>query len=305
VIAVALIVVAAFLSVGGVMIATGDQPAPTGEVLAARQAGPAGSVPPPSASATGEDTPAAGAPATPTTTPVPPTPVPATPVPSTPTSPPSATPATTPPAVSSAQDAIEVGRAELRAWHGSLGELRLQVIVAVRNTGSSWARLTRSASSYEVYDSSHRQVAGGVFTAALPEVIGPGETAYLVDTLSLAFGKPTDFVSSSTRVETATATQLNERLTVTSISLSTGADQSLRARGEVRNDGDAPARSIVAGVVVLDQSGRPLAAVYDLTDTGELAPGATVGFDTEYPGAPPVPDGAAGQVMGYGFTTGE
>jgi hypothetical protein len=198
-----------------------------------------------------------------------------------------------------------VGRAELRAWRGSLGELRLQVIVAVRNTGSGWRRLTRSMSRYEVYDQSHRQVAGGLFTAALPEVIGPGGTAYLVDTLSLAFGKPTDFVSSRTTVSAATAAQPTDRLTVSSISISTGADQSLRATGEIRNDGDVPARSIVAGVIVLDQGGRPLAAVYDLSDAGDLAPGATAGFDTEYPGAPSVPDGATAQVIGYGFTTGD
>jgi hypothetical protein len=191
----------------------------------------------------------------------------------------------------------------LGTWRGAFGELRLQVIVKVRNGGPSWVRLTRSASSYDVHDRAHRIVASGIFTVALPEVIGPGETAYLVDTLSLAFGKPGDFVSSKAVVRAAPAEPPGVRLSVTSVAISTGADQSLRAVGQVRNDGTVTARSIIAGVIVLDRDGRPLAAVYDLTDTGVLEPGETIRFDTEYPGAPPIGPQSVARIIGYGFTT--
>jgi hypothetical protein len=193
----------------------------------------------------------------------------------------------------------------LLTWRGVLGELRLQVIVPVRNGGSGWIRLARSASSYEVYDRAHRTVASGIFTISLPEVIGPGETAYLVDTVSVAFGRPTDFASSKTHVGAAPADAPGARLSVTSIAISTGSGGGLRAVGEVRNDGDSTAESIVAGVVVLGGSGRPLGAVYDLTDAPQLEPGATIPFDTEYPGAPPVGTESAGRLVRYAFTTGD
>jgi hypothetical protein len=291
-IAVAALAVFAFIAVSGVMIATNGTPRPTGGVLAARQEGP-------------------GARATPRVVPasqaqiVPATPVPATPAAASPTGAPTPPPAATPSVSPSPEGGIAVGQASLRTWRGAVGELRLQVIVPVRNAGSDWMRLTRSASTYEVYDRAHRSMAGGIFTIALPEVVGPGETAYLVDTLSLAFGKPSDFASSKAVVTAAPAAPPSVRLSVTSIALSIGTDRGLRAVGEVRNEGGVTARSIVAGVVVLDGGGRPLAAVYDLTDTGELEPGARISFDTGYPGAPPVGAEAATRLAGYGFTTGD
>jgi hypothetical protein len=178
----------------------------------------------------------------------------------------------------------------------------LQVILAVRNDGSTWLRLPRSASSYQVHDRAHRTVASGIFTLSLPEVVGPGATAYLVDTLSVAFGEPGDFASSKAVVSSTPADPPDVHLAVTSAAISVGEDRSLRAVGEVRNDGEGIARSIVAGVVVLDDRGRPLASVYDLTAAPELVPGATMSFDTEYPGAPPVRQESAGRLLGYAFT---
>ena len=193
----------------------------------------------------------------------------------------------------------------LRTWRGSLGELRLQVIVGVRNGGTAWMRLTRSASTYSVYNASHRVVAGGVFTTALPEVIGPGQTGYLVDTLSVAFGNPKDFARSRVKVSASPTQPPQTHLVVSSVSISMSADRGLKAGGEVRNDGESTVRSIVAGVVVLDGKGRPLAAVYDLTDAPQLDPGATIAFETEYPGAPPVGPESAAKLLGYAFTTGD
>ena len=179
------------------------------------------------------------------------------------------------------------------------------MIVPVRNTGSAWARLTRSASSYDVRDRAHRTVASGVFTMAMPEIVGPGQTGYLVDTLSIAFGRPGDFVSATAVVRGMPAQQPAARLSVRAIAISTGVDHGLRAAGVVANDGAVAVQSVVAGVVVLDRAGNPLSAVYDLVASPELGPGATIAFETEYPGAPPVGSEMAGTVLGYGFTTTE
>ena len=68
------------------------------------------------------------------------------------------------------------GRPVIRTWTGSYGEVRVQVILPVRNTGPGWLQLPRSRSLYRILDSQGRDVAGGVFTAAMPEFIGPGGT---------------------------------------------------------------------------------------------------------------------------------
>jgi hypothetical protein len=266
---------------GGIVMATPSRPGPTGQVLGARQAGPGASVTPVLAVTTPmvSLTPSAVA----TVSPIP-----------------SETAAPTPAA--SSTGGVTVGQPTVRTWRGALGELRLQVIVAVKNQGSSWMRLTRSASTYEVYDRSHRTVASGIFTAALPEVIPPAETAYLVDTLSVVFGDPKEFATSKANVTATPAEPPDVQLSITSVEISTGEDYGLRAIGEARNDSDVPARSVVAGVVVLDQAGEPISAVYDLSDIGQLGPRETGEFDTEYPGAPPI-DESGVRLIRYCFAS--
>jgi hypothetical protein len=282
-IAVAVMTVSSVVAVGGIVIGTADRPGPTGAVLGARQAGPGASATPVLAATT------------PMASRSPSAVVTVSPVPSK-----TATPTPAP----SSTGGMSVGQPAVRTWRGALGELRLQVIVAVKNEGSSWMRLTRSASTYEVYDRSHRTIASGIFTAALPEVIPPAETAYLVDTLSVVFGDPKDFATSKAKVTAIPAEPPDVRLSITSVDISTGEDHGLRAIGEARNDGDVSARSVVAGVVVLDQAGQPISAVYDLSDIGQLGPRETGEFDTEYPGAPPV-DESGVRLVRYCFTSGD
>jgi hypothetical protein len=143
-------------------------------------------------------------------------------------------------------------------------------------------------------------VAEGVFTAAMPEVIGPGETAYLVDTLSATFVDPREFRTAEATVDAIAAAKPDLTLSVGEIELSKGPGGGLRATGVVRNDGVTGARSVVAGVVAIGPDGQAIGAVFDLTDVGNLEPGEAVAFDTEYPGAAPV-EGNPPEIIGYAF----
>jgi hypothetical protein len=281
-IAVAVMAVSSVVAVGGIVIGTAGRPGPTGAVLGARQAGPGASATPVLAATTPM---ASRSPSVVTVSPVP-------------------SKTATPTPAASSTGGMSVGQPAVRTWRGALGELRLQVIVAVKNQGSSSMRLTRSASTYEIYDRSHRTIASGIFTAALPDVIAPAETAYLVDTLSVVFGDPKDFATSKAKVTATPAEPPDVQLSITSVEISTGEDYGLRAIGEARNDGDVPARSVVAGVVVLDQAGQPISAVYDLSDIGQLGPRETGQFDTEYPGAPPINETGV-RLVRYCFTSGD
>jgi hypothetical protein len=290
------------LVIGGAVLATTGRPGPTGEVLSAV------ATPRPTVAETRQPSSAAGAGGATTSRPSPAGELSATITPSATTTPSAATSSATPvPAstqvpspVSGAQ--VSVDAPVLHVWRGAYGELRLQVIVRVRNTGSDWAALTRAASTYQVLDGRGRVSTSGVFTAALPEVVAPGGQSFLVDTVSVAFGRPADYISARADIHTGPAVEPRDLLVVSGVQISTSAEGGLRAVGEIQNAGDLVARSIIAGVVVLDPEGRPLAAVYDLTDTGDLNPGASIRFDTDYPGAPPVDGGSNASLIGLAFT---
>jgi hypothetical protein len=192
----------------------------------------------------------------------------------------------------------------IRTWTGRFGETRVQIILPVRNTGGGWLQLPRSRSTYLINNSEGLEVATGVFTAALPEFVGPGDTAYLVDTLSVAFADPREFRSATTSVDAVEVAQPDTVLSVDGIELSKGPDGGLRATGAVHNEGGTTARSVVAGVVAIGEDGQAVGALFDLTDVGDLEPGATVEFDTEYPGAPPIDGSAPGEVIGYAYPSG-
>jgi hypothetical protein len=196
------------------------------------------------------------------------------------------------------EPAFQLGDATAVTWEGALGEMRMEVIVPVRNVGSSWIQLPRSASRYSVLDKRGREVAGGVFTAALPAAIGPSSVGYLVDTVSVAFITPSGTPTVKADVEAVAVEPPNTDVVVTDLAASTGASGGLRVTGLVHNQGERPVEWVMAGAVLLDQEGRPLAAVYDPAGGGRLEPGAALAFDTEYPGAPPPPDGAGTTLVG-------
>jgi hypothetical protein len=140
-----------------------------------------------------------------------------------------------------------------------------------------------------------------VFTASLPETLGPSQIGYLVDTVDVAFLAPNASPSVKAEVEAIAASRPTGKLFVADLAASKGASGGLRVTGRVRNNGTLATDWVVAGAVLLGQNGRPLAAVYDLSDVGRLDPGAALGFDTEYPGAPPPSTAAGTTLVGIAF----
>jgi hypothetical protein len=199
---------------------------------------------------------------------------------------PSATPAT--PAAGDV--VVHVDKGTVRTWTGPYEESRIQVIVPVRNRGTDWVALPRSTSRYRVTDGRGRELASGLFTVALPGIIGPNQTAYLVETVSAVFvgGSGTPTVEAA--VVAAPAARPAASLKVTDLRAMTSPDGGLRLIGVVRNDGPAATGWLIAGGVLIDARGRPVGAVYDPGRVGPLPAGASATFDTAYPGAPPPPD---------------
>jgi hypothetical protein len=211
--------------------------------------------------------------------------------------------ATNEPAQTQVQPKLElsVGEAAVRTWNGPYGETRLQVIVPVRNDDARWLTLPRSSSTYRIIDQERREVARGVFTASLPASIGPGDTGYLVDTVSVTFVDPSGAQSVVADVHAILADPPVASVSVSELSATTGRGGGLRVTGQVRNEGSTTTGWIMAGAVALAQDGTPMGAVYDPTDIGLLEPGEVTTFDTEYPGAPPPQTGVIDALVGVAF----
>lgn len=205
--------------------------------------------------------------------------------------------------VAQGEPALTLGRIAVRTWEGPNGETRLQVIQPVRNDDHRWVHLPLSLSTYRIATPDDREVASGIFTAALPATIAPGETGYLVDTVSVAFVDPTASDSVETEVRAVATDPPAGALSVSELRAVVGVEGGLRVTGRVQNDGPEATRWVIAGAVVLAPNGRPLGAVYDPSDVGRLGPGQTRGFDTEYPGAPPIAAGVAAVLDGVAFET--
>ncbi|MBA2717702.1 MAG: hypothetical protein H0U52_00475 [Chloroflexi bacterium] len=198
---------------------------------------------------------------------------------------------------------MSVGRPALRSWTDSFGRSRIQVIVEVRNDAAGWVTFPSAASTYRIMDGA-REVALGAFTA-LAAVTGPGETAYLVDTISVAAGDLTPRLSAEQNVVAVPTNRPAVTLSISRLRLTDGIGGGVRATGLVRNDGDEATRTVIAGVIALDRDGRPLAAVFDTTDVGQLNPGDARRFTTDAnPGGPPVTTGGIGELVGVAFEAG-
>jgi hypothetical protein len=215
-------------------------------------------------------------------------------------------PATATPAQAQPQTkpAISLGDAVVRTWKGPYGETRLQVIVPLRSDDSRWLRLPRAQSTYRVVDGAGREIASGVFTAALPAAVGPGEAAYLVDTVSVAFENPTGSPVVDVDVSATATDRPISALSVSDLRATIGTGGGLRVTGRVHNVGTLASAWVMAGAVALGPDGSPLGAVYDPTDIGRLEAGQTLPFDTEYPGAPPLSAGLAHDLVGMAFEAG-
>jgi hypothetical protein len=196
---------------------------------------------------------------------------------------------------------IAVGQVAIRTWQDSFGRSRLQIIVPVRDDDTRWAAFPTARSTYRILDNA-REIASGTFTA-LPTVIGPGATAYLVDTINVP--ALTRRLSATSDVSVVATEPPALSLSVTGLRLTSGIGGGMRATGRVHNDGAATSGLVVAGAIALDRHGTPLAAVYDAIDVGRVEPGEARPFATDYdPGAPPVSANTIGELLGVAFEAG-
>lgn len=196
--------------------------------------------------------------------------------------------------------AVSMGLPAVRTWRDSFGRSRLQIIVPVRNDDAGWVHIVGKSSTYRIMDAAG-EAASGTFVA-LPASIGPGETAYLVDTMSVPGIELKRNLSAEPDVVSLPTEPPPIRLSITGLRLVSGVGGDMRATGLVHNQGETATRRVIAAAIALAPDGRPLGAVYDTFDIGRLEPGEARSFVTDYhPGGPPIVDTIIPKLIGAAF----
>jgi hypothetical protein len=188
----------------------------------------------------------------------------------------------------------EAGRLEttgqhLAVWEDAFGAVRAEVVVTLRNTGGSPVEVALSTATWTVVDDAGEEVASGRFAHAFPPVVEPGGEAYLVDGVSAAFAEADELTQLEVRVlgQSAGERDAPVPLEVKNLDWSPTEDGGVTVSGQVENASTEAVREASVAVLLRNDSGEILAAVYDVA-IGPLAAGDSRPFDTAYPGTPPV-----------------
>ena len=202
-----------------------------------------------------------------------------------------------------AEPAVDVSQAVAWSWTGD-GATRGHVVASVTNEGDTLVALDGAGTPYEVRDERGDIVTTGRFTYPMPTTIGPGETAWFVDTMAAIFVEPEgDWTLSVDPQLTLTAAPA-ARYPVSDVAWNVNSDGVLLATGRVTNDTAEAATQPIVAVILLDTRGRPLAGLYDLNDAAMLEPGETRAFETDYPGAPPLDPALVAEVVAFAYEAG-
>ena len=207
----------------------------------------------------------------------------------------------TPPVTGASTGDARVARAVAPAWRDRSGSVRAQVVVEVVNRGKGLLLLAPSTTTYEIRTRSGSPLHAGLFAYAFPHVIGPNESAYLIDTVDLDFVTPADVGSVRATVRARPAAGRPTALRVSGVSWTTGPDGGIVVSGSVANTSPRNVTRGVLGVVLLGARGEILGGVYDITHVGTIGAGRRVSFRTGYPGTPPVPAASVRSVRAFAF----
>jgi hypothetical protein len=168
---------------------------------------------------------------------------------------------------------VRSGRTSVRYIDGNL-----YVAAEVRNVGD--VPVVVRGGPYTLLSGSGKVVAGGTFVWAIPRVIAPGRSAYLVDSQFSMQATPGLTLRFAPEVAvTAASTIPDLRVTaarVRGVSVDPGAD--VEVSGLLQNPGTHRATAPLIGVLLLDGRGRAFAGGVYAPSLPIIAPGQVVSF---------------------------
>jgi len=168
------------------------------------------------------------------------------------------------------EEAYEITYSNATTYTNSIGTTWLQVITEIENTGT--ADLYFSSGSYDLEDENGKLVSSSSMVSTYPQVIAPGEKAYMYEETTLdnpVDGKLT--VLPRPKVKKATVENIRYELADDDIS-------GLKALGRVENTDDEAGSMVYIVLILKDSDGTPIGQMFTIL-TDDLNPGDKIGFE--------------------------
>lgn len=164
----------------------------------------------------------------------------------------------------------EITTAYANAYRNSLGEVWVQVMIAVKNTSDTVLCLDYSNVTVLVSEEERQELS---YVLAFPSIIGPGETGYYYEESPLEYEASGELELTADLVITETA-ETPERYTVADTSVADSTYGGLRLWGTVEDPGAQEGKLIYIAAVLFDETDKPVAVCYTIhTETGETSAG--------------------------------
>ena len=179
------------------------------------------------------------------------------------------------PEASVEEAASEITNQSVRTYSDDIGTTWLQTIVEISNTGS--APLYLSSGAYDIEDSSGSLVGSQTYVSIYPDVIDPGEKAYLYEETTL--DNPIEGVQIVPRYQADKAKVDTIRFPVTDDSLKDNGWGEPIVVGRVENTSDEEQSMVYVVAKYFDASDTVIGLSFTIM-TETMAPGAVIGFET-------------------------
>lgn len=192
------------------------------------------------------------------------------------------------------EEAYEITYSNARAYQNSIGTTYAQVIVEIENTGS--ADLYLSSGSYDLEDADGNLIASSSMVSTYPEVISPGEKAYMYEE-NMLDGEVDGELTVLPRPDVEKAKVENIRYQVTDVEITENTYGGLKAKGRVENTSDQDEDGMIYVVLILKNADNaPIGELFTII-TDDLMAGDKMGFEASSLMLPN--DVTADQVAGY------
>lgn len=171
--------------------------------------------------------------------------------------------------------AHEITYTNVRTYTDSIGTMWAQVIVEIENTGTS--DLYLSSGSYDLEDESGKLIASNTMVSTYPEVISPGEKAYMYEEDMLD-----DAVEGNLTVVPRPSVEKakvdNIRFNVSDVEISGDKYGHLKAMGRVENTTQEDQSMVYIVLILKDANGAPIGQIFTIL-TDDLPAGEKIGFE--------------------------
>lgn len=159
----------------------------------------------------------------------------------------------------------EITASYANAYRNSLGEVWVQVMIAVKNTSDVPLCLDYSTVTIQVSEDETQELS---YVLAFPSVIGPGETGYYYEETPLEY-EASGELALTAELDVSETTETLERYTVANDAISDSPYGGLRIWGTVEDASAQEGKLIYIAVVLFDEADKPVAVCYTIhTETG-------------------------------------